>query len=59
MTEETYDEIGFYIGADKSIPNHLWVQLISESFNVSKSVAKEMLQSMYYIRSMLTDVEQR
>lgn len=54
MTYGTYDDLHDYIG--KEIPNHVWVRLILESFNVSKTVAIEMLQSMYYIRSMLTDI---
>jgi len=52
MTGETYDELGFYIGENKSIPNHLWIQLISECFGVSKTVARKMLH-MYGSPSVL------
>lgn len=55
MTYDTYDDLHEYIGKD--IPNHMWVQLISESFYVSKTVARKMLNSMYYTRSMLTDIQ--
>lgn len=54
MTYDTYDDLHDYIGKD--IPNHMWIQLISETFNVSKTVARKMLHSMYYTRSMLTDI---
>lgn len=56
MTYDTYDSLHDYIG-NKDIPNHLWVELISESFYVSKTVARKMLHSMYYTRSMLTDIQ--
>lgn len=52
MTKETYDELGFYVGENKSIPNHLWVQLISESFGVSETVARKMLH-LYGSQSVL------
>lgn len=55
MTCDTYNSLHDYI--DKDIPNHLWIQLISESFNVSKTVARKMLHYMYYRRSMLTDIQ--
>lgn len=50
MTYDTYDDLSAYIG--KPIPNYVWKQLISESFGVSKSVAKEMLHAMYAVREM-------
>lgn len=45
MTFETYDNLKQFIG--KPISNRVWIDLISESFKVSRSVAKEMLHSMY------------
>lgn len=56
MTYDTYDDLHDYIG-DKDIPNHLWIRLISESFHVSNTVARKMLHSMHYTRSMLTDIQ--
>lgn len=52
MTADTYNEIGLYVGANKSIPNHLWIQLISEGFGVSETVARKMLH-MYGSPSVL------
>lgn len=48
MTQDTYEILGQYIG--KSLPNSAWIDLISESYHVSRSVAKEMLHAMYVMK---------
>lgn len=50
MTFETYDNLKQFIG--KPISNKIWIDLISESFHVSRSCAKEMLHSMYATKEL-------
>lgn len=50
MTIDTYENLKEYVG--KPLSNRMWVDLISESFMVSRSVAKEMLHSMYVTKEM-------
>lgn len=50
MTIDTYDELKSYIG--KPLPNRIWIDIISESFKVSRSVAKEMLHAMYVTKEI-------
>lgn len=44
MTHETYDNLSSALG--RKLTNKEWIDLISENFGVSRSVAKEMLHNM-------------
>ena len=44
MTYETYDNLSSALS--RKLTNKEWIDLISENFGVSRSVAKEMLHSM-------------
>lgn len=44
MTYDTYDNLQSALG--RKLTNTEWVDLISENFGVSRSVAKEMLHCM-------------
>ena len=46
MTYETYDNLENALG--RKLTNTEWVDLISENFGVSRSVAKEMLHCMLF-----------
>ncbi len=44
MTAETYDNLSAAVG--RKLTNREWIDLIAENFEVSRTVAKEMLHGM-------------
>ena len=50
MTYETYDDLSLALG--RRLTNQEWVKLIAENFEVSNSVAKDMLHAMIYCKKM-------
>lgn len=57
MTYETYDDLSLFAG--KKMSNRMWVELISEEFNVSHSVAKDMLHAMIVTKDIKTSSRYR
>lgn len=47
MTLDTLDDLRDSVG--RKLTNKEWVKIIAENFNVSNSVAKDMLHAMYSV----------